>query len=190
MYKDKRTDVVIARLEGSLNEEISRKYGIYSFPMVTLFHPGDLHVRALFQNQRIASVMAQWIDQNAPKLTQEENKIPNVVNVKNLDDNIIIVKANKTEVTDELEFVKREIITLKNKIEKLENEIQLYKNQTENNSVGSIFKDNQFKTPNLFQMITFFAVFLVFIAACLTIKRLFSGKKAVTGSDNSHHAKV
>ena len=71
MYKTKRDDIIIARIEASINEQISMRYGIYSFPMVVLFFPKDQHVHALFQGKRVADMFDMWIQANAPALPKK-----------------------------------------------------------------------------------------------------------------------
>ena len=202
LYKDKREDVVIARLEGSLNEEISYRYRIFSFPMVVLFHPHEIKIKSLFQSQRLASVMSEWIDKNAPTVKSETEKPHNQtatdssqektksLNDKNLDENLVIVKVNKTETTDELEYVKREISALKQKINSLELEINSFKNNTNLN--GALANNNSninFKMPSTFSVVVFVAFLFILIAAILTVKRVFF-KKRIAKDDPALHAKV
>jgi len=143
IIKEKREDVVIARLEGSINEDISIIYEIFSFPKVVLFYPGSVDIRGNFRGQRIGSVMFNWIEQNAPKLEKkfkylEEDK-------KEKKDDIVIKVANKTKTYDledavnsgknatgEVEFLKIEMLNMKNRIINLEKEIEVMKNHTIN----------------------------------------------------------
>lgn len=67
-YKTKRDDVLIARLEGSLNEDISMIYEIFSFPRVIMFFPGSIDIKNAFRGQRVASIIDSWIDTNAPRI--------------------------------------------------------------------------------------------------------------------------
>ncbi len=182
MYKEKRSDIVIARLEASINEEISMKYGIYSFPMVVIFHPNDLHVKDLFQGRRVASVISEWIDKNSPMIENKMLEVKKEMNFENLDQNMIIIKANKTEVTDEFEFIKREIITLKNRVEKLEKEIEGFKSL--NNTLST------YEYPKTFNIILFLGIGFTLIALLYTVKRLFFRKNLLTNGEHNAHAKV
>lgn len=68
-YKEtaKRDDLEIARIEASENDDISLRYGIFSFPRVILFGPGDTRIRSVFDNRpRNLKYFTQWIDKEAP----------------------------------------------------------------------------------------------------------------------------
>lgn len=89
IMKETRDDVIIARLEGSINEDITLIYEIFSFPKIVLYHPGSVDIKGSFRGQRIASVMQSWIEQNAPRLEKklkylDEDKSNNKENVKNV----------------------------------------------------------------------------------------------------------
>lgn len=187
-FKEKRNDVVIARLEGSMNQEISMKYGINSFPMVVLFLPNDKRIRGLFQGQRVVSHMSQWIEENAPQVVEElqilEEDHNDEITEEKSDDNLVIKTANKTEVTEELEFVKRELISLKTKIDTLEGQLADLKNQTAKPIVPEI--TNHF---SIFQVFKIFGFLTILAAAVLTLKKIFSKKTIFLGTDHTH-AKV
>jgi hypothetical protein len=73
----KRDDLEIARIEASENDDISLRYGIFSFPRVILFGPNDQRIKAVFDNQpRLLKYFTQWIDKEAPvvKVNKEQNK--------------------------------------------------------------------------------------------------------------------
>jgi len=89
IMKDTRDDVIIARLEGSINEDITLIYEIFSFPKIVLYHPGSVDIKGSFRGQRIAPVMQSWIEQNAPRLEKklkylDEDKSNNKENIKNV----------------------------------------------------------------------------------------------------------
>ena len=69
----KRKDLVIARIEASDNDDISLRYGIFSFPRVVLFGPKDPRVKAVFDNKpRLLKFFTQWIDSEAPVIDVKE----------------------------------------------------------------------------------------------------------------------
>jgi thiol-disulfide isomerase/thioredoxin len=205
IYKEKRTDLVIARLEGSINEQISMRYGIFSFPLVALFVPGDKHVKAVFQGQRVAQTIGAWIDNNAPELekTVEEKKevISNVYNDNDKNKNstsilenipIIEIKVNQTEVTDEIDFIKREVITLRKKLEKIEIEIEEFKKLNSTRGLNILSEEViripfNLRLPTMFEIFAISGVILILIALIFTIKKLSKGRLTITPN---LHAKV
>jgi len=150
VMKDKREDVIIARLEGSINEDISIIYEIFSFPKIVLFYPGSVDVRSSFRGQRLATVMQAWIDKNAPKIEKnlkylsEDNTITPTnekaeINIKDVNIN------NKTKIfnleesvdstkkfTSDIDFLKVELLNMKNRVINLEKDIEELKNNTIN----------------------------------------------------------
>jgi thiol-disulfide isomerase/thioredoxin len=190
-YKDTRQDLLVARLEGSINEDISYRYRIFSFPMVVLFHPKDKAIKSVFEQKRTMENMSAWIERIAPPLINEPKMLgKSVINENNLDENLIIVKADKPEVTDEIEFVKREILSLKNKIDTLEKEFMELKNITNNDKLDRDFDTNSFTVPipSLMEIIILVGCLIVLLASILTIKRIFFKRGSVTME--SSHAKI
>jgi hypothetical protein len=200
-YKEKRPDVVISRIEASINEDISFKYGIFSFPIVVIFRPGETQIGDIFKGQRVMSVMAEWIDKSAPAKNEEIKLQSEKIEESKLDQNMVIkAKTNNTQVTDEIEFLRREVHELKVKIEKLEEELKIYKkpeNNIEDKKSNDIEttnhddkKNHKIKTeleiPSFFSIIVGLAALLVVVALMLTIKRILS-KSNVKQDDSSHH---
>lgn len=158
IVKEKREDVIIARLEGSLNEDISLIFEIFSFPKIVMFYPGSVDIRSNFRGQRMASVLFTWIEQNAPKLEKQNLKMlqdENTNNSASLDEVEKIRNFNKTlaydledavhsgkNYTGEIEFLKIEMLNMKNRIINLEKDIEDLKNHTIN-SKNNQEKNNQ-----------------------------------------------
>jgi hypothetical protein len=129
-----RDDVIVARLEGSINEDISMIYEIFSFPKIVLFEPNSPDIKANFSGKRVADVMEKWIEKVAPKIekknpTQEVNK-EDKLNKKeeNLDKKIEENKNNKEKTTEEVEFIRRELDNMKNRFLNMEEELKNLKN--------------------------------------------------------------
>lgn len=199
-YKEKRSDVVISRIEASINEDISFKYGIFSFPIVVIFRPGETHIGDVFKGQRVMTFMAEWIDKYSPTKNEELKFKQEKIDENKVDQNMVIkAKTNNTLVTDEIEFLRREVHELKVKIEKLEEELKIYKktenesedkklNDSESNNLDNI-KNQKLKTElekrSLFSLVVGFAALLLVVALMLTIKRILS--KSSIKQDDSHH---
>lgn len=156
--KEKREDVLIARLEGGMNEDITMIYEIFSFPKVVLFYPGSVDIRSSFRGQRIAPVMQAWIEQNAPKLEKklkhldsekqdkkqkekekEKEKAKDSEAQKNrkafdkaksYDLEEAVDTAKDKNITGELEFMKIEMLNMKNRIVNFEKDLEDFKNYT------------------------------------------------------------
>lgn len=165
--KEKREDVLIARLEGGMNEDITMIYEIFSFPKVVLFYPGSVDIRSNFRGQRIAPVMQAWIEQNAPRLEKklkyldsekqdkkekerekerskdsEEHKNRKAVNkTKTYDLEDAIDTAKNQNITGEIEFMKIEMLNMKNRIVNLEKDIEEFKNYTRSLAITSTKPD-------------------------------------------------
>lgn len=148
-FKEKRTDIIIARLDASSNEKISGLYEIFSFPNLLLFHPGSTDIKTIFKGRREASVMAEWIESLCPKIEIEkkllENSEEKIEKTENIPEIIIQNKNNsvfeikkdvenkKPEINNEdKEWITKEMDIMKNKIIFLEKEIEGLKNNTGN----------------------------------------------------------
>lgn len=167
-YTNRRNDLVISRIEGSINEAISLKYGIYSFPVVALFKPDDIRIYGVYQGKRELKDFVSWIEKFAPPLTHTVQHIENKPEKVDLVDSVNSKKIHMTEVTDEFDFVKRELLSMKNKIDKLENELANVKNLT------TAANRNNGYSP--FQFATGLGILLILIAAIFTLRRLLSKK--------------
>ena len=47
-YKDKRKEIVLARLEGQSNDFTLQRYGIFRFPVIALFKPKSKHIYTIY----------------------------------------------------------------------------------------------------------------------------------------------
>jgi len=134
LLKD-RDDILVARLEGSINEDISMIYEIFSFPKIVIFEPNSVDMKANFSGKRTAATMEKWIEKVAPKIEKKnkketkEEKIVEKVEEKEKE-NTKKVKNVKENSTEELEFVRRELDNMKNKVLNMEEEIKSLKNIT------------------------------------------------------------
>lgn len=163
IMKEKRDDVLVARLEGGMNEDITMIYEIFSFPKIVLFYPGSVDIRSSFRGQRIAPVMQAWIEQNAPRLekklkyldsekqerkekerekerikdseSQKNRKVVNKTQTYDLED--AIDAAKNQNFTGEIEFLKIELLNMKNRVVNLEKDLEEFKNYTRSLAITS-----------------------------------------------------
>ena len=73
-YKEKRNDIVIARLECGDNEFVARQYYLPYYPTIALFYPNDTKIKYTFEDDRSLKSFVSWIDEYAPKLNQKKNE--------------------------------------------------------------------------------------------------------------------
>ena len=191
----KRKDVVIARLEAGANEELARRYGISSFPMVLLFSPKKTDVTAIFRGRRVAFEMSAWIEHNAPLST----KLPETEEHKDIDEKN---KLLDSEIVNEMESLKKNIIGLEEKIKKLEEEILGLKQTPQNDTViinktvsnnksskeeGKFVFLHDISMPSGFQTLVGIGALLTLIAVIMTVRKLINQK---IKNPDIHHAKV
>jgi hypothetical protein len=149
-----RDDVIVARLEGSINEDISMIYEVSSFPKIVVFKPNSVEIRANFIGKRTAEQMEKWIEKVAPKIektniqadkgekfVKKEENSNNESNDKN-SKNDKNVKVNNNE---DVEFIRRELDNMKNKVLNMEEEIKNLKNY----SIKLNSELNEAKSANL-----------------------------------------
>lgn len=134
-FNSSRKDIIIGRLEAGANDIISNKYGINQFPIVALFKPGSKKIYSVFQGMRLSDHMADWINQNCPKIEINEdinnNQINNSNNNETLQINIDFI--NKSQLTDKKEFIKQQFFEVKNKLDEIEKKIKR-NNRIKNNN--------------------------------------------------------
>ena len=130
-----RKDIIIGRLEAGANDITANKYGINQFPIVALFKPGSKKIFSVFQGIRQSDHMANWINQNCPKIDikeEEDNKkIKNTNNNESLHIDIDLIN-NKTQLTDKKDFIKQQFFELKKKLDEIEKEIEKNKLKNDN----------------------------------------------------------
>ena len=175
LYQKKRNDVIIARIEGGANNIILARYGIYSFPIVALFAPGEKKIRQIYQGMRTVEMMDRWIEQIAPKV-----QIKPTANLTNSTTELKIEEIkDKTEMTEESEYVKREFIDIKKKM----NDIEKFITQVNANlSMRSNLKKDKKEegTKIVIEIdVSMFSVMITVIVLCVIISVIVTGKKLI-----------
>ena len=74
ILKETRKDVIIGRLEADMNDITRTKYGINQFPILALFMPNSKRIVGVYQGNRQAVDIANWINQNCPKIEIKEDE--------------------------------------------------------------------------------------------------------------------
>ena len=195
--KGGRKDLVISRLEAGSNEEIARRYGIFSFPIVVIFNPNSSEIASIFQGRRTAEDMNLWIDRAAPLPEGLEDESESYVYDENVE---LLNNFNKTEAFHEIEEVKKNIDSLIERMLKLEGEIQNLKTISPNGP-NPIYTNNNItakdqeklvilqnlRMPTVFEMVVGFGAMMTLVAVIMTFRRLIKSRKMHLPS---HHAKV
>lgn len=219
-----RDDVIIGRVEGNINEDISMIYEVYSYPRIVIFEPNSVDVKADYTGRRTASAMENWMEKVAPiiKINKNEEKIKEKKeeNIEQQKEEKIKEKdesKNQQKNTEELEYVRRELDNMKNKVlsleqeidnlktysKKLNSELELAKAAKMNNTIKESEngkKDEKeennlsdelklkltelnekkkkiLETYSFGELVLFFCIFLFFIGAIITIKKIFFANK-------------
>lgn len=135
-FNSSRKDIIIGRLEAGSNDIISNKYGINQFPIVALFKPGSKKIFSVFQGIRESEHMAEWINQNCPKIEINEDNNNILINNSNNNETLQINTDfinNRSQLTDKKEFIKQQFFEVKNKLDEIEKKIK--KNKKKNNII-------------------------------------------------------
>jgi thioredoxin-like negative regulator of GroEL len=202
IMKTKRKDVIVARLEGEVNEEIAYEYGISSFPKIVLFWPHSTDISSKFKDTRKAEHLLEWIEENAPdlskfrgkdgkldlKLIEEleeeaefhdtEQKPKNIKNIENM--NNINNQTNSTDNNNlNLENLKIDILFLKNKYEELhkiftdiKSEMGVEGKKLAKNS--PILNISKNSPIDYFDVVVSVLFLVIIIAAFFTIKKIYN----------------
>lgn len=133
--KKKRKDILIARLEGEENEEISYEYGIRSYPKVAIFYPGSLEIKAFFTQSRTLENLMAWVEEHAP------------LNLKNKDDQKLKLLTDEDEV--KMNYTELELIGEEYTPNKIDTSSDVLSNSTNFNSTSQDKKQNLEKLRNL-----------------------------------------
>jgi thiol-disulfide isomerase/thioredoxin len=90
MITQSRSDILVRRLEGDSNEDITYAYDIHSFPKLVLYKPGSVNIYAIYQGYRIADEMFKFLNAYAPQVVEpvkeEVIKIAAVEDKKKVED--------------------------------------------------------------------------------------------------------
>jgi hypothetical protein len=136
ILKETRKDVIIGRLEADMNDITRTKYGINQFPILALFMPNSKRIVGVYQGNRQAVDIANWINQNCPKIEikEDEEKTDNKEekNDKNESLEIDMETINKkNELTSKNEFIKEKFFEIKKRLDEIDKKIENITNTKE-----------------------------------------------------------
>eukprot|EP00742_Colponemidia_sp_Colp-10_P010008 GILJ01010960.1.p1 GENE.GILJ01010960.1~~GILJ01010960.1.p1 ORF type:complete len:319 (-),score=42.79 GILJ01010960.1:91-1047(-) len=65
--KKTRSDVLIARIDGHIHHPVSARFGITGFPTLAFFSKGSTSVKSIFDGNRVAPEIIEWVNKLAGK---------------------------------------------------------------------------------------------------------------------------
>ena len=179
-YKEKRNDIIIARIDGQENDFTLQRYQIFRFPVIALFKPNDKHIYKIYQNQRIFDEMKNWVNESCPLIIEDKKDI----NEKN--DNINnnkTFKINSSEyenqnLTTEDEYITNQFIYINKRIDKIKNKLGMNIDKTIKPKRETKKIKFEFELSPIF-ILFWFIVFLIVTYAYTSIKKFFLDKSHI-----------
>lgn len=123
--KEKRKDLIIARLEGGANQKEIFEYGVFSFPLLALFQPESTKIKNIYQGQRTMQTMDKWLQEQTPPIIKKNLQSSNANRkLNNTGFNTLINKTEFANATNFTEYILKEFSLLHSQIGKFENEVK------------------------------------------------------------------
>ena len=130
LYLQKREDVIVSKIECSINQKICMDYGVFAFPFIALFFPDSKKMKSVFKYKRVVDDFDKWVNLMAPK----KNLKPNKKN-EDFDDN----SKDNNDMTKIEDYITKQFTDIKKDIKGIEQFI----NKTTDNGKKQIFIENQ-----------------------------------------------
>lgn len=134
LYLKKREDVIVAKIECSINQKICLDYGVFAYPFVALFFPGNTKMKSVFKYKRVMEDFDKWINIVAPKKNLKTNN-------KIEEDDDFNMNENMTKIED---YISKQFFDIKKDINKIEKHINIISN----NGKKEIFLESQSSENN------------------------------------------
>lgn len=135
LYSQKREDVVVSKIECSINQKICMDYGIFSFPFIALFFPDSKKMKSVFKYRRIVDDFDKWVSLMAPKKNLKSFQRKEVTEENSKENN------DTTKIED---YITKQFSDIKKDIKS----IQLYINKPTNKGNNEIFIEKQIVENN------------------------------------------
>ena len=179
-YKDKRKDIIIARIDGQENDFTLRRYQIFRFPVIALFKPNDKHIYKIYQNQRIFNEMNIWVNESCPLIIEDKKDINEKNNIIN---NSETFKINSSEyenqnLTTEDEYITNQFMYINKRIDKIKNKLGMNIDKTIKQKRETKKITFEFELSPIF-ILFWFIVFLIVTYAYTSIKKFFLDKSHI-----------
>ena len=174
-YKDKRKDIIIARIDGQENDFTLQRYEIFRFPVIVLFKPNDKHIYKIYQNQRIFDELNNWVNESCPPIIEDKK-----------DDNIIRNETFKINVSDyenqnlttEEEYITNQFIYINKRIDKIKNKLGMNADKSIKTKKDTKKLKFELELSPIFILFCFI-VFLIVVYAYTSIKKVILNKSHV-----------
>ena len=174
-YKDKRKDIIIARIDGQENDFTIQRYEIFRFPVIVLFKPNDKHIYKIYQNQRIFDELNNWVNESCPPIIEDKK-----------DDNIIRNETFKINVSDyenqnlttEEEYITNQFIYINKRIDKIKNKLGMNVDKSIKTKKDTKKIKFELELSPIFILFCFI-IFLIVVYAYTSIKKIILNKSHV-----------
>ena len=179
-YKDKRKDIIIARIDGQENDFTIQRYEIFRFPVIVLFKPNDKHIYKIYQNQRIFDELNNWVNESCPPIIEDKK------DRSEKDDNIIRNETFKINVSDyenqnlttEEEYITNQFIYINKRIDKIKNKLGMNVDKSIKTKKDTKKIKFELELSPIFILFCFI-VFLIVVYAYTSIKKVILNKSHV-----------
>ena len=179
-YKDKRKDIIIARIDGQENDFTIQRYEIFRFPVIVLFKPNDKHIYKIYQNQRIFDELNNWVNESCPPIIEDKK------DRSEKDDNIIRNETFKINVSDyenqnlttEEEYITNQFIYINKRIDKIKNKLGMNVDKSIKTKKDTKKLKFELELSPIFILFCFI-VFLIVVYAYTSIKKVILNKSHV-----------
>ena len=174
-YKDKRKDIIIARIDGQENDFTLQRYEIFRFPVIVLFKPNDKHIYKIYQNQRIFDELNNWVNESCPPIIEDKK-----------DDNIIRNETFKINVSDyenqnlttEEEYITNQFIYINKRIDRIKDKLGMNVDKSIKTKKDTKKIKFELELSPIFILFCFI-VFLIVVYAYTSIKKVILNKSHV-----------
>ena len=179
-YKDKRKDIIIARIDGQENDFTIQRYEIFRFPVIVLFKPNDKHIYKIYQNQRIFDELNNWVNESCPPIIEDKKER------SEKDDNIIRNETFKINVSDyenqnlttEEEYITNQFIYINKRIDKIKNKLGMNVDKSIKTKKDNKKIKFELELSPIFILFCFI-IFLIVVYAYTSIKKIILNKSHV-----------
>jgi thioredoxin-like negative regulator of GroEL len=189
--KENRRDIIIARLEGDIQQTIAEYFEISSYPKVVMFHAGSEDINFFYGGYRTFEGFAKWIDDFCPvlEIADHEPKIEEPLtflndngqkHIENHDNMEIVINQKKVLIEAEthhdhkrfgsLEEIKTELQSMQQRLQQAEDDLKKAKIEY---LLPLRTEDEGSKPLELFDLIVILLTALTIFAVAFTFYRIY-----------------
>ena len=179
-YKDKRKDIIIARIDGQENDFTLQRYEIFRFPVIVLFKPNDKHIYKIYQNQRIFDELNKWVNESCPPII-EDKKDRNEKDDNFTSNETFKINASDYEnqnLTTEEEYITNQFIYINKRIDRIKDKLGMNVDKSIKTKKDTKKIKFELELSPIFILFCFI-VFLIVVYAYSSIKKIILNKSHV-----------